>query len=230
MSSRQEEKERRRGARLAAEREAAARDARRRRLGLAVGGGLAAVAAVIVVIALTAGGGSKKKPDESAAKLDAAVQARASAAGCTAQAYPNFGRNHVDGKVKYATNPPTSGDHNPTPASDGIYDPGGTPQVEKLVHALEHGRVQYQYRPGTPKSVVNQLQALMTEPGANGRPAGYNQLFYENTTGMRYQVAATAWRHLLGCPRFRGAATLAALRAFRDAYTDKAPELIQAPE
>src|SRR5919199_3412473 len=226
MSSRQEEKERRRQERLAAEREAAERTARRRRLGLAGAGVLIVAAAAVAVIALTAGGEkSKKKPDNAAARmLDAKVQQSARAAGCTVQTFPTSGRNHVEGTVKYATNPPTSGNHNPTPASDGIYDPGGTPQVEKLVHALEHGRVEFQYRPGVPKSVVTQLQALMTEPGANGRPAGYNQLFYENTTGMRYQVAATAWRHLLGCPRFRGAATLAALRAFRDAYTDKAPE------
>jgi hypothetical protein len=229
MSSRQEEKARRREERLAAERAAAEREARRRRLALA-GGGLAVVAAVVVAIVLTAGGGGAKKKPQPPPQVDAAVQARARAAGCSAQSFPNFGRTHVEGKVKYATNPPTSGNHNPTPASDGIYDPGGTPQVEKLVHALEHGRIQYQYKAGTPKRVVTQLQALMTEPGANGRPAGYNQLFYQNTTRMPYQVAATAWRHLLACPKFQGAATLAAMRAFRDAYTDKAPELIPVPE
>jgi hypothetical protein len=229
MSSRQEEKERRRQARLAAEQEAAAHAARRRRMGLAVGGLLALAAAAAVLIALTAGGGSAKKKQPSP-KIDATVQAKARAAGCSAQNFPNFGRSHVETKVKYATNPPTSGDHNPTPASDGIYDPGGTPQVEKLVHALEHGRVEYQYKPGTPKSVITQLQGLITEPGANGRPAGYNQLLYQNTTRMPYEVAATAWTRLLACPKFQGASTLAALRAFRDAYTDKAPELIQAPE
>lgn len=231
MSSRQEEKERRREARLAAERETAEHDARRRRAGLAGGGVLAVVAAVIAVIALTGGGGSSKpKPMPKPAMVDRMVQAKAQAAGCSAQSFPNYGRGHVEGKVKYATNPPTSGNHNPTPASDGIYDAGGTPQAEKLVHALEHGRIQYQYRPGTPKSIVTQLQALMTAPGANGRPAGYNQLFYQNTTHMPYQVVATAWTHLLACPKFRGAATIAALQAFRDAYTDKAPELIQVPE
>lgn len=229
MSSRQEEKERRRQERLAAEREAAERDARRRRMGLGVGGVLAIAAAVVVVIVLTAGGGSsKKKPTPP--KVNAAVQAKAQVAGCTTQDFPNFGRSHVDGKVKYATNPPTSGDHDPTPASDGIYDPGGTPPGEKLVHALEHGRIQYQYKAGTPRKVITQLQALMTEPGAGGRPAGYNQLFYENTTAMPSQVAAAAWTHLLTCPKFQGAATLAAMRAFRDAYTDKAPEVIPTPE
>lgn len=229
MSSRQEEKARRREARIAAEREAAARGARRRLIGLAIGGVLVVVAAIVVVIALTAGGGSSKKKAPPT-KIDAVVQAKARAAGCSAQTFRNFGRSHVEGGVKYATNPPTSGDHDPTPASDGIYDPGGTPPAGKLVHALEHGRIQFQYKPGTPRSVITQLQSLMTQPGANGRPAGYNQLFYQNTTQMPYQVAATAWTHLLACPRFQGAATLAAMQAFRDTYTDKAPEVITSSE
>lgn len=230
MSSRQEEKQRRREERLAGEREVADRAARRRRMGFAAGGLLLIVAAAVAVIALTAGGGGSKPKPQTKGKVDAAVATSARAAGCSAQTFPNFGRSHVDAKVKYATNPPTSGDHNPTPASDGIYDPGGTPQPEKLVHALEHGRVEYQYKAGTPKPVVTQLQGLITTPGAAGRPAGYNQLLYQNTTQMPDAVAATAWTHLLACPKFRGAATLAAMRAFRDAYTDKAPELIQAPE
>ncbi len=230
MSSRQEEKQRRREERLAAEREAAQRSARRRRTGLVAGGLLVIAVAATTVIALTAGGGGTKKKPERAGKVDAVVAARARAAGCSAQTFPNFGGSHVEAKVKYATNPATSGDHNPTPASDGIYDPGGTPQVEKLVHALEHGRVEYQYKAGTPKSVITQLQGLITGAGANGRPAGYNQLLYQNTTQMPYAVAVTAWTHLLACPKYQGAATLAAMRAFRDVYTDKAPERIQAPE
>jgi hypothetical protein len=41
---------------------------------------------------------------------------------------------------------------------------------------------------------------------------------------MSYEVAATAWTQLLGCNRFDGAATLDALRAFRDAYRGRGPE------
>ena len=231
MSSRQEEKERRRQERLAAEREAAERQSRRRRIGLAAGGLLLVAAAIVVVLVLTGGGGEgKKKPDTAAKMLDARVQASARAAGCSAQTFPTFGRNHVEGRVKYATNPPTSGDHDASPASDGIYDAGGTPPAEKLVHALEHGRVLFQYKPGTSKSVVTQLQTLITGPGPNGRAPGYNQLLFQNATQMRYQVAATAWTRLLSCPKFQGAPTMAALRTFRDAYVDKAPEFVPVPE
>jgi hypothetical protein len=50
-------------------------------------------------------------------------------------------------------------------------------------------------------------------------------LVFPNNTGMPYEVAATAWTHLLGC-RSYNARVPAALRAFRDAYRGKAPEQI----
>jgi uncharacterized protein DUF3105 len=238
MSSRQEEKERRRRERLAAEQEAAAAAARKRRMGYLVGGVLAGAAVAAVAIAVAAGGGSSSKssskPSASQAKLDAAVQTRAAAAGCTAKTFPSEGRTHTEGKVVYKTNPPTSGNHFPIPPSDGIYDPGGTPGVTHLVHALEHGRIEYQYHPGTSKAVVAQLTTLMREPVANQpggtQPGGYLQLLFENPTGMPYAVAATAWTHSITCPTFKGAATLDALRAFRAAYINKGPEFIPVPE
>jgi hypothetical protein len=38
-------------------------------------------------------------------------------------------------------------------------------------------------------------------------------------------VAATAWGHLLGCPEINDQVP-AAVRAFRDAYRGKGPELV----
>jgi hypothetical protein len=227
MSSRQEEKERRRQERLAAEAAAAAAEKRRRRLGM-VGGGVLAVAAVAaIVVSVTAGGGSSKSTKAPSAGV---LQAKAQAAGCTVRTFPSEGRTHTTEKVNYKTNPPTSGNHYPTPASDGIYDPGSTPLIGKLVHALEHGRVEYQYKKGSPPAVRAQLEALIKKPGIDNRPGGYNQLLYENTTNMPYEVAATAWTHMIACPKLSGAKTIDALSAFRDQYTDKAPELIQQPE
>jgi len=237
MSSRQQEKERRRQERLAAEQEAEAAAARKRRMGYVVGGVLTGAAIAAVAIAVAAGGGGTKtssKPTASQQKLDAALQTKATAAGCSAQTFPSEGRQHTEGKVIYKTNPPTSGNHNPVPASDGVYDPGGTPPIGKLVHALEHGRVEYQYKPGTPTAVVTQLQTLMKDPVLNQpggtQPGGYLQLLFQNPTGMPYAVAATAWTHSITCPTFKAAATLDALRAFRAAYINKAPEFIPVPE
>jgi hypothetical protein len=236
MSSRQEEKERRRKERLAAEQAAEAAAARKRRIGYLVGGVLSGAAIAAIVIAVAAGGGSKSasKPSASQTKLNAALQTKATAAGCAARTFPSEGRQHTDGKVVYKTNPPTSGNHNPIPASDGIYDPGGTPQIEKLVHPLEHGRIEYQYHPGTSKAVVTQLTSLMKEqvpnqPGGT-QPGGYLQLLFQNPTGMPSAVAATAWTHSITCPTFKGAVTLDALRAFRAAYINKGPEFIPVPE
>ena len=67
------------------------------------------------------------------------------------------------------------------------------------------------------------------QPGGT-QPGGYLQLLFQNPTGMPYAVAATAWTHSITCPTFKGAATLDALRAFRAAYTNKAPEFIPVPE
>jgi Protein of unknown function (DUF3105) len=237
MSSRQEEKERRRRERLAAEQAAEASAARKRRMGYLVGGVLVGAAIAAIVIAVAAGGGGKsspKKPSASQAKLDGAAKQAAAAAGCTLETFPSEGREHTESKVVYKTNPPTSGNHNPVPASDGIYDPGGTPIIGKLVHALEHGRVEIQYHPGLPAAQVTQLQALMKEPvtatPVGSQSPGFAQLLYQNGTGMPYAVAATAWTHRLACPQFKGAATLAALRAFRSAYILKGPEFIPVPE
>jgi Protein of unknown function (DUF3105) len=236
MSSRQQEKERRRQERLAAERAAADAAARKRRMGYLVGGVLAGAAVAAVVIAVVASGGSKssKKPSPTQAVLDAALQTRAAAAGCAARTFPSEGRQHTTGKVVYRTNPPTSGNHYPIPPSDGVYDPAGTPGITHLVHALEHGRIEYQYKPGTSPAVVAQLTTLLKEPVPNQpggtQSPGYLQLLFQNPTGMPYAVAATAWTHAITCPAFKGAATLDALRAFRAAYINKGPEFIPVPE
>ena len=50
--------------------------------------------------------------------------------------------------MKYKTNPPTSGDHDPTPAEDGVYEADSPPDVEQSVHSLEHGRINIQYKAG----------------------------------------------------------------------------------
>ena len=232
MSSRQEEKQRRREERIAKEQAEAAAAARKHRLGLVAAGllGAAAVAAVIIAIAAAAGGGSdsskstgpsgdtgipnKPVPAQKIADLDKA----AAAAGCTVKTFPSAGRSHTTDTVTYKTNPPTSGNHAPTPADDGTYAPGQTPAVGPLVHTLEHGRVEIQYAPDTSPTRIGQLQSLMDEDG-------YHALLVENNTRMPYAVAATAWTHLLGCKKFTDK-SFDAIRAFRKRYTDQAPEAV----
>ena len=47
----------------------------------------------------------------------------------------------------------------------------------------------------------------------------------QNNTKMPFEVAAVAWRHYVGCPKFTDK-SIAALRAFREVYVDTAPEKV----
>jgi Protein of unknown function (DUF3105) len=233
VASRQEEKERRRQERLERERREAAAAARRKRLQL-VGGGVLAVAAIAaVVVAIMAAAGGDDEQEASAPSSEAAANVRlpeqatsdindaAKAAGCTLT-NPEFeGQNHEDKQFKasdYQTNPPTSGNHTPDWYDDGVYEPGTTPSLGMLVHTLEHGRIDVQYKPGTPADVVAKLDALLAE-----QSNGYHMLLFQNTTGMDAQIAATAWGHSLTCPKFNDQ-VFDALRTFRNQFIDKGPE------
>lgn len=229
MSSRQEEKARRRAERLAKERAERAREQRVRRLRLIGGGGVAAAIAVGIVLVVIAGGGDQAgssaggegPPPPPVRERD--LQAAASKAGCTLRQPRLEGAGHVTGTVTYRSNPPTSGEHSPEPAQDAIYEPGDPPAVEQSVHSLEHGRVIFQYRPGSTASRIQQLQNMANEEVKG--TAGYKTLVFENQTDMPYAVAATSWTQLIGCKTFDDAA-FDALRAFREQYVDKGPEFV----
>jgi Protein of unknown function (DUF3105) len=217
MAHRTEEKERRRRERI--EREEAARRAAARKRTLQIGGGVlgALVIAAVIVVLVAGGGGGDDSVNASK------VTADAKAAGCTFRSFPSEGRTHTAGKVTYKTNPPTSGNHNPTPAQDGIYRAGNSPPKENFVHSLEHGRIEFQYKAGAPAADVAKLRALAEEP-LNDTP-GYHTLFFENNTNMPEEYAATAWTKSITCPQLTPAA-LTAMRDFRKAFTDKGPEFI----
>ncbi|MGI8803810.1 MAG: DUF3105 domain-containing protein [Solirubrobacteraceae bacterium] len=235
MSSRIEEKEKRKAERLAAQRKAEQAAARRRRLQI-IGGALVALGIVVAVaIALSSGGGSSSglnanspvSQDIQGIKLPAPkitnLKQAAAAAGCSLHTYAPEGRAHVPGPVNYKTNPPTSGNHDQTPAADGVYASANTPAKEHFVHTLEHGRIEYQYKAGTPLTAIKQLEALWNEP-VMGSP-GYKQLLFQNNTNMPYAVAAVAWTQVIGCPAFNDK-IFDAFRDFRTAYIDKGPEQI----
>jgi hypothetical protein len=234
VSSRQEEKERRRQERLEREQAEARRAARRKRMQLAFGGllGVAAIAGIVVAVLVGTSGGDEGDPktvsDKPAsvklpAQATSDIKAAAKAAGCTLQNPAYEGANHEEKEFKpsdYKTNPPTSGNHTPDWYDDGIYEPGDVPELGKLVHPLEHGRIEVQYKPGTSKATVEQLEALLGES-----EDGYHMLLFENTTGMKAEVAATAWTHSLTCPQMNDK-VFDAIRTFRARYIDKGPERV----
>ena len=239
MASRQEEKERRRQERLAREQAEATAASRRKRLQYAFGGilALAALAGVVVLIAGSLGGDDEHDASDQADTGGTAPSAQvelpparesdwqkaAEAAGCELVNPEYEGAGHEERAftpADYKSNPPTSGTHFPNWAEDGIYSAENLPDLGLLVHTLEHGRINVQYKPGTPEDVVQKLEAFLAESNE-----GYHMLLYENPTEMDYQVAATAWTHILGCPEYNDRVP-DALRTFRARYIDQGPERV----
>jgi len=208
---------------------------RRKRLQYVVGGVLA-LALLGGVVALAAfglggggdgGGGEARQPSDAAAAVELPQQqtgelaAAVETAGCEASSPEIEGSTHETKEftaADYKTNPPTSGNHAPDWYEDGIYAPGNAPEIGKQVHALEHGRIDVQYKPGTPETDVAKLEALLAES-----EGGYHMLLFQNETGMDAQVAATAWGQSVTCPRMSDD-VFDVLRTFRTSYIDKGPE------
>lgn len=228
---REEERERLRQARK--ERESGQDKSEKRRLyavyGVAGLIGLLVVAGVVALIAGSGGEGSSSdahilqatgstngfEPDtregvEVAAPKQTNLQKAAKAADCVLRLeLKDEGHEHLPPTAPtpdYQTNPPTSGNHATSPyqQADGAYSE--MPDEIFIVHTLEHGRMEIQYSPDLPEEGQLELKGLYdTMYGGT--------LLFPNSD-MDYAVAATTWTNLLGCPEYKGAATLDAIRAF----------------
>ncbi len=237
MSHRRQQKEALRRERE--ERERQAREAKQRKQLVGYGiAGLLVIAVVAVAAVLLMGGGDGGGGSASASsdmlpsggsvpeQVAFEVQPAAKAAGCTVRTVDGSGtQDHtssLDEKVKYDTNPPSSGRHYVIPAEDGAYS--DAPQDEELVHGLEHGRVIIWFKPGLPADQRADLKALYDEDTY--------QMFLVPRKDMPYAVAATAWNGD-PAPNGRGQLLLCnevtpemydALRAFRDEHRSRGPE------
>lgn len=232
MASRKEQKEQLRKARLEREQKAAAvAAARRRRTGIVLGTLLGAGLIIAVVGILSTAGSddstaSKARasswpdgniPARKAEDLDAAVKA----SGCVMRSPRSEGAGHTEQAVTYKTQPPTSGPHFPTPAHDAATLAAPKP-YESLVHALEHGRVILWFKPSAAPATRGALKKIYDEDKAL-------TVLTPNSRSMPYEVAATAWTKLLGCPTYNDRVA-DAMRAFRDTYRLKGPEYFPNPE
>lgn len=148
----------------------------------------------------------------------AATQAAQAAGARMISASYDYGTGvHVTERVAYATNPPTNGPHHPEWAVDGNYVGTEPPDTERIVHALEHGRIVIWYRPDLPAAEIRRLERLFDEDP-------YHVLLVPRA-GLPCPVAATAWSRGVLCPAV-DERSLDALRAFRDAYRDQGPERV----
>lgn len=245
MSSRREEQERRRAERLAAEQRESSTERRRLMAGYIIAGALTLAVVIGLVIVLSSGGSGGDGTSSSDFPENAHIQAQsgfdhdvpvddregtppppleqgdlevaAKAAGCKLQLdLPEEGNSHVDleDNYPYKTNPPTSGDHFAEQQADGAYIE--QPNTMYTTHSMEHGRIEIQYSPDLSEKEQLELKGVFDEA-----PAAV--LFFPNDS-MPYDVAVTAWTQLMGCPTYEGAATLDAIRDFRDIYMGQGPE------
>jgi len=226
---REEERERLRQARE--ERVSGHAKSERRRLLVAYAlAGLVGLAVVVGIVAAVAGGGGDSasahlnpesgsvngfEPDErEASEVPAAketnLEKAAEKADCVLRlGLKDEGKSHLPPTATspdYGTSPPTSGNHAESPfqQADGAYSE--MPDELFVVHSLEHGRMAIQYSPDLSEDEQLELKGLY-ETMYGGT------LLFPNDN-MTYAVAAATWTNLIGCPEYKGAATLEAIRAF----------------
>ena len=154
------------------------------------------------------------------------LQISAAKAGCELKLdLPLEGRTHVPNSepVQYKTVPPTSGNHNPVPIDDGAYitpitdNPDQRTNIRSAVHALEHGRVEIQYKPSLPQNQQLALKGVFDED-----PSG--MLLFPNPD-MPYDVGITSWQNEVICPTYNET-VLDVIRNFRDTYLGNGPEQV----
>lgn len=236
MSHRRDQKEALRRERELREQQARAAEQRKKMVGYGVASVLA-IAVVAVVILLATGGDEAGSgpgnagnvfpdggsfPEQKVFEIGPAAKA----AGCELRTKKGSGvathTTDLSDRVKYNTDPPTTGRHYEIPADDGIY--GKAPQDEQLVHNMEHGRVIFWVKPSLPEKQRADIAALVKDDSY--------QMVLVPRRDMPYAVAATAWDaepqpggtgELLLCNDVNDK-TFDALQAFRDDHRSQGPE------
>jgi hypothetical protein len=223
--------------REAREQQARAAEQRKKMVGYGAAAAIAIIAVAVAILLLTGGNDAGSGPGNASNVFPDGgsfpeqkvfdIAPAAKAAGCELQTKKGTAREHttsLSDRVKYNTNPPTTGRHYEIPAQDGIY--GEAPQDEQLVHNMEHGRVIIWVKPSLPSKQRADLRAMVEDDPY--------QMVLVPRTKMPYAVAATAWDadpapngtgELLLCNDMNDK-TFDALQAFRDEHRSQGPEPI----
>lgn len=142
---------------------------------------LALVIAVVAVFLTTGGGDTSAGGIPSADTLLSQAAAAKDPAGCDSIQEttnyanapgddPDIDHAHLGSALApsapalstYATIPPASGPHDPSPMPAGVY--GSPPDVYRTIHSLEHGGVIIWYAPGTTGKALDDLLAFYGQP------------------------------------------------------------------
>ena len=200
-----------------ARRPSARPSARRKRLQYVFGGllAVAAVGGIVAVLALGVLGGddSSRGPSGPKRRRHASgrscpqqktgdLKAAAKAAGCTLDNPRDRGLRRTRTRTsrrrttRRTRRPPATTTR--TGTRTGSTTPGDTPRLGMLVHPLEHGRIEVQYKEGTSADDVCQARGV-----PRARPTATTCCCSRTRPAMDAAVAATAWGHSLELPRDR---------------------------
>jgi hypothetical protein len=101
----------------------------------------------------------------------------------------------------YASVPPASGPHNPTPLGPGVY--GSPPPIDQAIHSLEHGAAIVWYAPGTTGEQLDQVEAFYRQSSVGSRvivaPYDYPDQEAAGQLPAGVQMALVAWHHVESC-------------------------------
>ena len=195
MSSKRKAELTDRQARLAEVKGAQKKIERKRALLIVALVGVLVLGLVGTTIAVVARAGAKSAGIEAAAK--APIDGVKTFTGLT--------REHVTGKVAYAQNPPTGGDHSAVDQNCGFYS--ASIVDENAVHSLEHGAVWITHDPQLPAAQVDTLRAFA---------AKNSFVLVSPRDGLPSPVVASAW----GVQLQLGSADDARLPVFLRAYVN----------
>jgi len=193
-----------------AERLAAAERARKRqaqRTKLLVGAVLVALAVTVTVTV----GASRRG-------VSAAVRSIEKSGACSVDqetdADSGTGRNHVDGPVTYGENPPSGGNHSPSPSPAGDFPAERAPADNQVVHSLEHGYVAIWYKPDLPAADLDGLRGVYSR--------NRSDVLLIPREALPGPVAATAWHQRVLCDQL----DTESVETFVKFFANKGPEKV----
>ncbi len=122
-----------------------------------------------------------------------------------------------DQKVKYNSNPPTSGDHYAVEAEWGIYNVA--PVDERLVHNLEHGGIVISYNPDKINGEELEKLRVQVRKLSTTNP----RIILTPRENLESAIALTAWGYLQKLDNYDPTA----VKTFYDAHIARGPECQQ---